>query len=61
MDNIYNQIKELWDSFEENHQAHSEKGNKAAATRARKSLLEIAKLCKDIRKQIQEIKNEGKA
>jgi len=38
-----------------------EKGNKAAATRARKSLLEISKLCKDIRKQIQEIKNEGKA
>ena len=34
-----------------------EKGNKAAATRARKSLLEISKLCKDIRKQIQEIKN----
>jgi len=37
------------------------KGNKSAATRARKALLEISKLCKDIRKQIQEIKNGGGA
>ena len=37
------------------------KGNKSAATRARKALLEISKLCKDIRKQIQEIKNSGGA
>ena len=36
-----------------------EKGNKSAATRARKSLLEISKLCKDIRKQIQDIKNSN--
>tara|TARA_A100000172_G_C3027994_1_gene105522 strand:+ start:340 stop:537 length:198 start_codon:yes stop_codon:yes gene_type:complete len=38
-----------------------EKGNKSAATRARKSLLEISKLCKDIRKQIQDIKNSNEA
>ena len=37
------------------------KGNKSAATRARKALLEISKLCKDVRKQIQEIKNSGGA
>ena len=38
-----------------------EKSNKAAATRARKSLLEISKLCKEIRKDIQEIKNSSSA
>jgi len=38
-----------------------EKDNKSAATRARKSLLEISKLCKDIRKEIQEIKNSSNA
>jgi len=50
MDNIYNQIKELWDSFEENHQAHSEKGNKAAGGRARKAIGEIKKLVTEYRK-----------
>ena len=50
----------------ENHQHFAsdvenflEKGNKSAATRARKALLEISKLCKDVRKQIQDIKNSG--
>ncbi|GEM_PF-3418556 len=38
-----------------------EKENKSAATRARKSLLEISKLCKQIRKEIQEIKNSAAA
>ena len=32
-------------------------GNKSAGTRARKALAEIAKLCKDRRAEIQEIKN----
>ena len=36
-------------------------GNNAAGTRARKALLEITKLAKEIRKQIQEKKNEAKA
>jgi len=34
-----------------------EGGNKAAGTRARKALAEIAKLCKDRRAEIQEVKN----
>lgn len=33
-----------------------EKGNKAAGTRARKALMEITKLCKDRRKEIQDAK-----
>lgn len=32
-------------------------GNKSAGTRARKALAEIAKLCKERRAEIQEIKN----
>lgn len=36
-----------------------ESGNKAAGTRARKALAEIAKLCKERRAQIQDKKNEG--
>jgi hypothetical protein len=54
-------IKVYFEHFSTDVELFLEKGNKAAATRARKSLLEIAKLCKDIRKQIQDIKNEGKA
>ena len=34
-------------------------GNKAAGTRARKALSEIAKLCKERRKEIQESKTAG--
>jgi len=44
----------------EAYTAESEKfagGNKAAGTRARKALMEITKLAKDRRKEIQDIKN----
>ena len=37
-----------------------ESGNKAAGTRARKSLSEIAKLCKLLRQEIQAAKNSDK-
>lgn len=37
-----------------------ESGNKAAGTRARKSLSEIAKLCKLLRQEIQASKNSDK-
>ena len=57
-------LKDLSENFEHFNvdvSSFLEKGNKSAATRARKSLLEISKLCKDIRKQIQDIKNSGEA
>jgi len=44
----------------ETYIAESEKfesGNKTAGTRARKALAEIAKLCKERRAEIQEVKN----
>ena len=37
-----------------------EAGNKAAGTRARKSLSEIGKVCKELRKHIQDVKNSDK-
>ena len=47
---LYNQLNDLWESFQENHRAHSEKGNKAAGGRARKAIGEIKKLVTDYRK-----------
>lgn len=50
MQDIYNELKELWATFEVNHEAHSEKGNKAAGGRARKAIGEIKKLVTEYRK-----------
>ena len=43
-DKLYNNIKELFTEFEENHSTFTEKGNKAAGGRARKAIGEIKKL-----------------
>ena len=43
-DKLYSEIKELFEQFEENHSIFSEKGNKAAGGRARKSIGEIKKM-----------------
>ena len=48
---LYDTLNELWEQFQENHRKFAEKGNKAAATRARKSIGEIKKLVTDYRKQ----------
>ena len=47
---LYNQLNELWEQFQENHISHSEKGNKAAGGRARKHIGEIKKLVTEYRK-----------
>tara|TARA_E500000318_G_scaffold109557_3_gene122814 strand:+ start:846 stop:1034 length:189 start_codon:yes stop_codon:yes gene_type:complete len=54
-------INEQFNSFSEEIEKFNEKGVAAAGTRARKALLEIAKLTKVIRKEIQEVKNSNKA
>tara|TARA_R110000824_G_scaffold1547_2_gene7694 strand:+ start:59 stop:238 length:180 start_codon:yes stop_codon:yes gene_type:complete len=41
---LYNEIKELFEKFEENHTTFSSKGTKAAGGRARKAIGEIKKL-----------------
>lgn len=48
---------ELVEEFKADVEKFNEKGNKSAGTRARKSLMEISKLCKSLRAEIQESKN----
>ncbi|HHP7236981.1 histone H1 [Longibacter sp.] len=51
---LTNTVKEA----EEDLMKFYEKGNKAAGTRARKSMMELKKLAHEIRQEIQEIKND---
>jgi|TARA_R110000824_G_scaffold134886_1_gene297885 hypothetical protein len=47
---MFTQLKDLWESFEEEHTKFSDKGNKSAGTRARKNIGEIKKLVTEYRK-----------
>jgi hypothetical protein len=47
---VYDNIKTLWNDVEANHTKFNEKGNKSAGARARKSLGEIKKLVTEYRK-----------
>jgi ABC-type Zn uptake system ZnuABC Zn-binding protein ZnuA len=53
----YSQLTETLEEAEEDLMKFYEKGNKAAGTRARKSLMKLKKLSHEIRQEIQEIKN----
>jgi hypothetical protein len=53
------QITEAFNAFIEEDAKFTEKGNKAAGTRARKALLELGKLTKVRRSEISEAKAEG--
>ena len=57
MTETHQQIKELYEQYVLENEKFEEKGNKAAATRARKALGEIGKLAKSRRAEIQEKKN----
>jgi len=59
MSNTHDSLKALFEQYVDENDKFSEKCNKAAGTRARKALMEISKLCKDRRKEIQEAKNNG--
>jgi hypothetical protein len=47
------EIKKEFEQYEEDISLFNEKGNKSAGTRARKALMNISRLCKEIRKEIQ--------
>ena len=47
---LYNQINDLYESFQENHRKFEEKGTKAAGARARKAIGEIKKKVTGYRK-----------
>jgi hypothetical protein len=59
MSNIHDNLLTLVEQYVEENDKFSAKGNKAAGTRARKALMDITKLCKDRRKEIQESKNNS--
>jgi hypothetical protein len=43
-------MEELWDAFKDNHNKFTEKGNKSAGVRARKSIGDLKKLVTEYRK-----------
>ena len=47
---LFTQMEIHWNTFNENHSKFNEKGNKAAATRARKAVGELKKLVTEYRK-----------
>lgn len=58
--NRIEQVRSLISDLEPDMEKFYEKGNKAAGTRARKTLQEIKKVAQDIRLEIQDMKNSGK-
>jgi hypothetical protein len=57
MSQTHENLISLVEEYINENEKFAEKQNKAAGTRARKALMEITKLCKDRRKEIQEAKN----
>lgn len=57
-DERYTELNDVIDEAEEDLMKFYEKGNKAAGTRARKSMMELKKLAHEIRQEIQDIKND---
>ena len=47
---LFDKMNEFWNEFNENHSKFTEKGNIAAATRARKAVGELKKLVTEYRK-----------
>jgi len=56
----YDEMSELLDQLEPDINKFYNKGNKAAGTRARKTLQEMKKKAQEIRLEIQDWKNSGK-
>ena len=48
---LFEQMQTLWSDFTDNHSKFIDKGNKTAATRARKSIGELKKLVTEYRKE----------
>ena len=51
VDELFTEISNHFDEFKANHETFNEKGNKAAAGRARKAIGEIKKLVTEYRKE----------
>lgn len=60
MDNKYSQFRSIVDAMEADFVKFYDKKVNAAGTRVRKHLQELAKLSKDVRKEVTEVKNSRK-
>ncbi len=54
----FEELKELVEGLEEDFSKFYDKGNKAAGTRVRKGMQDLKVLAQDIRKEVQDMKNE---
>ena len=59
MSDIHDKLKSAFDTYVQENDKFTSKGVKAAGTRARKALLEIAKATKGRRKEIQDAKTSA--
>ncbi len=55
---LYDDLKAKIDEIEEDVGKFYDKGNNAAGTRIRKAMQEVKALAQDIRKEVQDIKNQ---
>lgn len=55
----FTQLKTMVEEMEADFGAFYDKGNKAAGTRVRKGMQDLTNFAKDVRKEVQEIKNAG--
>jgi len=55
----FNEIKELVDGLEADFKKFYEAGNKAAGTRIRKGMMDLKTMAQDIRKEVQDKKNNA--
>lgn len=55
----YSELQNLVASLQDDFEKFYDKKNKAAGTRVRKGMQELAVWAKDVRKEVQDIKNAG--
>ncbi len=55
----FNEIKDLILGLEADFEKFYDKGNQAAGTRVRKGMQDLKNMAQDIRKEVQDKKNEG--
>lgn len=55
----FSEVKDLVMSLEGDFEKFYEKGNQAAGTRVRKGMQDLKNMSQDIRKEVQDKKNEG--
>ena len=53
------ELKGMVEAMEADFGAFYDKGNKAAGTRVRKGMQDLANFAKEVRKEVQDIKNAG--